>query len=181
MAATFDEQWAAIFAVEDAIADKVAQALTLRLTGADRERLAKRDTDWATAEGAFKRASSLNPDDVTARQRYALALAWFERFEEALRESTRAIELDPVSPLSGAQVGRILSFARRYDQSIRELEKTLALDPNFYTTRNVLGITYVVVGVADRAVAEFQRAIDSGNPEIASNPAHAYAVSGLER
>jgi eukaryotic-like serine/threonine-protein kinase len=43
-AAAFDEQWADIFAVEDAIAAKVAQALTLRLTGPDRERLAERDT-----------------------------------------------------------------------------------------------------------------------------------------
>jgi serine/threonine protein kinase/tetratricopeptide (TPR) repeat protein len=276
-AASFDESWAGIFAVEDAIADKVAQSLTLRLTGADRERLARRDTgsvgayqeymigrhfwnertaaglkrglahfekaielddkyalayagvadsyvgfatfrvqspkqayvkareaaikalklepelseaysalamvslyhdwDWGAAEGEFKRAISLNPEDATARQRYALALAWFERFEEALREIARARELDPVSPLFSSNVGQILYFAGRYGQAIQELEKALAVHPGFYQLRNGLGITYVLTGAYDRAIAEFQRAIGSGNPEVEANLAHAYAVS----
>jgi serine/threonine protein kinase/Flp pilus assembly protein TadD len=275
-AATFDEQWADIFAVEGAIADKVAQALTLRLTAADRERLAKRETgnvaayreylvgrhfwnqrtaaglkrglahfeqaieldqkyalayagvadsyvgfatfrvqspkeayvkareaaikalnmdpelseahsalamvslyhdwDWRTAEGEFRRAISLNPEDATARQRYALALAWFGRFDEALSEMARVSEVDPVSPLIRS-VGQILYFARRYDEAIRELEKALALDPNSSQVRNILGITYVLTGAFDEAIAEFQKAMESGNPEVQANLAHAFAVS----
>lgn len=276
-AQTFDDQWSDIFAVEDAIADKVAHALSLRLTTADRERLAKRDTrnvaayreymigrhfwsdrtaaglkrglahfetaieldekyalayagvadsyvgfatyrvqspkqayvkardaaikalqmdpalseahsalamvslyldwDWRAAEGEFRRAISLNPENTTARQRYALALAWFERFDESLGEMARAAELDPVSAMIATNIGQILYFARRYDQSIRELEKVLALDLNFYQTHNVLGITYVLASRFDEAIAEFQKVIDRGNPEVDANLAHAYAVS----
>ena len=40
-----------------------------------------------------------------------------------------------------------------------------------------LGIAYVLTGAYDQAIAEFQRATDSGNPEIEANLAHAYAVS----
>ena len=64
---------------------------------------------------------------------------------------------------------------------IRELETARALDPNFYQIRNVLGITYVLARAYDKAVAEFQKAIDSGNPEVTANLAHAYAVSGRTR
>jgi hypothetical protein len=43
--------------------------------------------------------------------RYTLALAWFERYEQAHREIARAIGLDPVSPLFRTNGGQILYFA----------------------------------------------------------------------
>jgi tetratricopeptide (TPR) repeat protein len=274
----FDHEWADIFTLENTIADKVAQALTLHLTRADRERLGRRETantaaykeyilgrhywnqrtaaglqrglaqfekavkldekyglayagiadsfvgfstyrvlppkeaypkardaaikalnidsglseahsalatvslyhdwDWEAAEGEFKRAISLNPDDSVAHQRYALALAWFGRFEDAHSEIARAMELDPVAPVFSANAGQILGFARLYDDAIQELEKGVALDPNFYATHNILGITYVLKGSFDKGIEEFQKAIPSGNPEVEANLAHAYAVSG---
>ena len=42
---TFDERWAEIVAIQDSISDQVARAAAVRLTGAQREQLAKRDTD----------------------------------------------------------------------------------------------------------------------------------------
>jgi len=89
----------------------------------------------------------------------------------------RATELAQVSPLISTGVGQILYFARRYDEATRELAKALAVDPNFYQTHNVLGITYVLTGAYDDAIAEFNRVIDSGNPEVEANLAHAYAAS----
>jgi len=139
------------------------------------------DWDWPAAERDFRRAISLNPDDATAHQRYALALAWFERFDQALREIARASELDPVSPLFSSNVGQIRYFARQYDQAIQELETARTLYPNFYQIRNGLGLTYVSARAYDKAFAEFQKAIDSGNPEVTANLAHAYAVSGRTR
>ncbi|HJQ25430.1 MAG TPA: winged helix-turn-helix domain-containing protein [Blastocatellia bacterium] len=48
-AETFDEPFTSIFAVQDSISERVAEALSLRLTGADRERLTRRYTENAEA------------------------------------------------------------------------------------------------------------------------------------
>jgi serine/threonine protein kinase/TolB-like protein/Flp pilus assembly protein TadD len=138
--------------------------------------------NWMAAERAFKRALALNPDDGTTRMRYAMALPYFERFDDALREIARARETDPLSLVISSNVGKILHLARRYDEAIEEHRKALVLDPNFWGTHNNLGLTYVVTGAYGQAVVEFQRAIDlSENSEAKANLAYAYAVSGRPR
>ena len=54
--------------------------------------------NWPDAERAFRRAVQLKPDNAEAHTRYALALAWFERFEEALAEIKQAGAVDPLLP-----------------------------------------------------------------------------------
>jgi serine/threonine protein kinase/tetratricopeptide (TPR) repeat protein len=138
--------------------------------------------NWPAAEIAFKRALALNPDDGTTHLRYALALPYFERFDDALREIARARQADPLSPVIGANVGKILHLARRYDQAIEEHRKALELDPNFFLTHNNLGLTFALTRAYEQAIAEFQRAIVlSDNSEAKANLAYAYAVSGRSR
>jgi TolB-like protein/tetratricopeptide (TPR) repeat protein len=135
--------------------------------------------DWVAAELAFKRALALNPNDGTTHLRYALALPYFDRADEALAEIARAQEADPLSPLIGANVGKILHLARRYGEAMEAHRKALALDPNFWVTHNNLGLTLALTGAYDQAIAEFQRAIDLGDsPEAKCNRAFAYAMSG---
>jgi serine/threonine protein kinase/tetratricopeptide (TPR) repeat protein len=135
--------------------------------------------NWVAAELAFKRALAFNPDDGTTHMRYALALPYFERFDEALAEIDRAREADPLSPLISSNVGKILHLARRYGEAIEEHRKALALDPNFWVGHNNLGLTLALTGAYDQAIAEFQRAIDLGDsPEAKANRAYAYAMSG---
>lgn len=52
------------------------------------------------------------------------------RFDEAVREGTRALELDQHSPVVGSQLGSVLYRARRYDQGIAVLQKRLEIEPN---------------------------------------------------
>lgn len=138
--------------------------------------------NWVAAESAFKRALELNPDDGTTHMRYALALPYFGRFDDALREITRAREADPLSPVISTNVGKILHLARRYGQAIEEHRKAVELDPNFGLTHNNLGLTLALTGRYEQAIAEFRRAIElSGNPEAKANLAYAYAVSGRPR
>jgi serine/threonine protein kinase/Flp pilus assembly protein TadD len=135
--------------------------------------------NWVAAELSFKRALALNPDDGTTHMRYALALPYFERFDDALGEIARAREADPLSPVISANVGKILHLARRYGQAIEEHRKALALDPNFWMTHSNLGLTFAVTRAYDQAIAEFQRAIDlSDSSEVKANLAYAYAMSG---
>ncbi len=108
-----------------------------------------------------------------------MALAYLERFDEALREIARAREADPLSPVISASVGQILYLARRYDQAIEEHRKALELDPNFWYTHLNLGLAFLVTRAYNQAIAEFRRAIDLGaNPQAKALLAYAYAVSG---
>jgi tetratricopeptide (TPR) repeat protein len=58
------------------------------------------DFDMAGSISEFQRAIALNPNYATAHHWYGngLLLA-LGRFEEAIAEGKRAIELDPLSPL----------------------------------------------------------------------------------
>ena len=138
--------------------------------------------NWAPAELAFKRALAFNPDDGTTHMRYALALPYFDRFDEALAEIARAREADPLSPLISTNVGKILHLARRYGEAIEAHRKALALDPNFWISHSNLGLTFALTRAYDQAIAEFQRAVDlSDSSEAKANLAYAYAVSGRSR
>jgi serine/threonine protein kinase/tetratricopeptide (TPR) repeat protein len=138
--------------------------------------------NWAAAERAFKRALELKPDDGTTHMRYALALPFFGRFDDALGEIARAREADPLSPVISGGVGEILFLARRYGSAVREHRKTLELDPNFWLNHHRLGLTYAVTGEYDLAIAEFYKAIDlSDNSGTKAYLAYAYAGAGRSR
>jgi len=63
------------------------------------------DWDWQTAEKEFRRAIELNPNYATAHHWYAEHLSWQGRFDDALRESERARQLDPLSLIIAADNG----------------------------------------------------------------------------
>jgi predicted Zn-dependent protease len=89
------------------------------------------------------------------------------RFDEALAEAKRAEELDPASPLIGADFGNVLLRARQYDQSIAQLNRVVTLDPNFWVSYWYLGMAYHGNGNYPEAVANYRKALTlSDNPWI---------------
>lgn len=88
--------------------------------------------DWQQSEIEFKRGIELNPG-------YALGHHWYSvnylspnaRFNEALKEMGKALELDPISLVVNMTVGLTHYYARDYDKAIIQLNKTLELDSNF--------------------------------------------------
>src|SRR6185369_15393141 len=90
--------------------------------------------------------------------------------DEALTEATRALELDPLSPVAKTRVGNILYCARRYDQAIAVFQKMLSLEPNFLPARIYLGLCYSMQGSYEKALAEFQQGLASApnNPDLIS-------------
>src|SRR6476646_3404609 len=117
------------------------------------------DLDMAGSISEFQRAIALNPNYATAHHWYGngplLALG---RFEEAIAEGKRAIELDPLSPIINADLGKNLYNARRYDEAIAQLRKTLEIDPTFYYTHYNLGIALQLKGDVRAAIAEYTKA-----------------------
>ncbi len=117
------------------------------------------DLDMAGSISEFQRAIALNPNYATAHHWYGngplLALG---RFEEAIAEGKRAIELDPLSPIINADLGQNLYAARRYDEAIAQLRKTLEIDPTFYYAHYNLGMALQRKGDVPAAIAEYTKA-----------------------
>jgi TolB-like protein/DNA-binding winged helix-turn-helix (wHTH) protein/Flp pilus assembly protein TadD len=94
------------------------------------------------AEKSFRRAIELNPNNAHAHMLYGYPLlAAGGRFEEALVENRRAVDLDPLSPSTSAALAEVLLLAGRYDDAIDQARKTIALNPR-------RGSGYVVQGRA---------------------------------
>ncbi|MCK4820141.1 tetratricopeptide repeat protein, partial [bacterium] len=116
------------------------------------------DRDWDGAEREFKRAISHNPTYVTAHTWYASEyLAIRARFDEAIEEITRALELDPLSLVSNRDLGMICYYARQYDQAIKALNKTIEIDPDFIHTHGLLGLVYLEKSMYEEALSELQK------------------------
>lgn len=89
------------------------------------------DWDWAGAEREYRRAIELNHNYATAHQWYAEFLSAMGRHEEAIREITRAEELDPMSIVVKSASGWVLLFAREYDRAIEACHKVIEMEPGY--------------------------------------------------
>ena len=103
------------------------------------------DWDWQTAEKEYRRAIELDPNYATAHHWYAEYLMWQGRFSEALTESERARQLDPLSLIIATDHGAILYFSRQYDRAIEQFRSVREMDPAF-PRAGLLGSAYVEKG-----------------------------------
>jgi serine/threonine protein kinase/Tfp pilus assembly protein PilF len=132
------------------------------------------DWDWTGAEKSFRRAIELNPNYPYAHYVYALLLSAVGRHTEAIRESTRALESDPVALLVNGVAGLIYCFAGQFETAEEQLRKTLQLDSNFMFAHWILGgLCLVPLGRYDEAIAELQKAI-----ALSGNVAHPRGLLG---
>jgi TolB-like protein/DNA-binding winged helix-turn-helix (wHTH) protein/tetratricopeptide (TPR) repeat protein len=138
------------------------------------------DFDWQAAEHGYQRAIALNPNYANAHHWYADLLSAMGRHQQAILESERARELDPLSPIINAWLGWRYYFARRYDQAIAQYRKALDLDPNFPPAHLVLGQAYEQKKLLKEATTELEQAVNlSGSGAIyLASLAHAYGVAG---
>jgi TolB-like protein/DNA-binding winged helix-turn-helix (wHTH) protein/Tfp pilus assembly protein PilF len=121
------------------------------------------DYDWKTAEKEYRRAIELDPDYATAHQWYAEFLSLQARFDEALAESERARQLDPLSLIIATDHGAILYFARQYDRAIEQFRSVFEMDPAF-PRAHLIVCAYVEEGRFEDAMADLEnwRRADGG-------------------
>src|SRR5262249_15852813 len=138
------------------------------------------DWDWPGAERELKRAIELNPNYATAHQWYSSHLEATGRMDEAIAESKKPHQPDPLSLSISATAGRTLYFRRRYEEATEQLGKALEMDPNFGLTHWILGMTYDQMARREEAIAECEKAVASSlvQPTALAALGHAYAVAG---
>jgi TolB-like protein/Tfp pilus assembly protein PilF len=135
------------------------------------------DYDWQTADKEFRRAIELNPNYATGHHWYAEHLAWLGRFDEALRESERARQLDPLSLIIATDNGAILYYSRQYDKAIAQFTAVRELDPGFPRTTMIFA-AYVQKGMFAEAEADIDKHMPGDNPWHWSSLAYTYGRVG---
>jgi TolB-like protein/Tfp pilus assembly protein PilF len=138
------------------------------------------DLRFVESEAEFRRAIQLNPNYATAHQWYGNSfLTSLGRFDEAIREGERSIQLDPLSLVINTDFGSTLVLARRYDEAIAQLRRTLTLDPNFAYAHWNLGVPLYLKGDVTAAISEFEKAASlDDDPYVEGLLGRAYAETG---
>jgi DNA-binding winged helix-turn-helix (wHTH) protein/tetratricopeptide (TPR) repeat protein len=138
------------------------------------------DWDWAAAESEFKRALQLNEHYVAAVRFYGHFLSNMGRHPEALRHARRALDLDPLSPVTNARMGQFLYQAREYGLAEGQLRNAIELEPSFWMAHLNLGKVYERRRSYTEAMAEFEKActLAPGNTEAKASLGYAFGASG---
>jgi len=100
-------------------------------------RLAARTQGSAAAGSFFSRAVQLAPGQASARQQHGLNLLLLGRIEEAKRELSEAVRLDPDDPDSLAHLAYCEIKLGEMDQARAHVRATLKHDPNHQLARQL--------------------------------------------
>lgn len=111
------------------------------------------DWDWTGAEQAYRQALALEPGLAIAHTRYGTYLSIMGRHDEAVREATLGVELDPVSNAARGQLSLVLNQAGRHQEAIAQAREAIALDPAFGVGYHRLIWALVGAGRTEEAIA----------------------------
>ncbi|HJU91415.1 MAG TPA: protein kinase [Pyrinomonadaceae bacterium] len=132
------------------------------------------------SEREFLRAIELNPNFATAHQWYAGAtLVATGRFDRAIAEGRRAVELDPMALIPNVELAAVYSYARRHDEAIAQLRRVIDMDPDWYLAHMLLCVVYGYKGQFAEAIAEGEKARRlNDDPAVLGYLAQSLALSG---
>ena len=141
------------------------------------------DWDWSAAEAEFKRANALEPNGEAGHSVYAAYLGDMGRFEEAISEMKKSLELDPLSVLWLMNLGLLYGEAGQPEKAIEQYRKVLEIDPKSADGHGSLGWVYDLQGNHTQAIAEWQEArrLSERDPSVVAGLGHAYATAGKSR
>jgi len=138
--------------------------------------------DWVNSEREFKIGIELNPNYATGRHWYSQWLLYNGNLDEAFREISLAVELDPVSQGILKDKGIHFYYNRQYDEAIDIGNKTLELDRSFVPAYRLLSLAYQGKGMFNKAIAENQRWGELTGNKVKTEVAlvQIYAAAGLK-
>jgi tetratricopeptide (TPR) repeat protein len=82
------------------------------------------------------------------------------RWADALTEMRKALELDPLNPMIGGDLGYDLISNRQYDEAIRHMQTALQLNSEDPDARIALSSAYEGKGMRAEALAEMDKALE---------------------
>jgi adenylate cyclase len=133
------------------------------------------DWDWKGSEEGLRHSLILNPNSAEAHDWLAQRLMAEGRFEEAIDESTRALQLDPLNYRLTTNLGVALYLQGSYEEAIRQSRVALELNPSHYKAHTLIGVSLQELGRHTQALAALQTA-GQANPADADTLAHTATV-----
>jgi serine/threonine-protein kinase len=117
------------------------------------------ERDWRGAAAGFDRALQINPRYVPSRYwKGVFCLLFVEGHkDDALRETARAVDLDPMATLPAYALGLVLICSGRYQDAVTCAERVLARDPSQAILYRVLGVAQLCLGLYEPAKAALER------------------------
>jgi serine/threonine-protein kinase len=141
-----------------------------------------REWDWTKAASGFNKALAINPNCVPAHYWKGL---WYHRLvkgetDDAIRETTRALELDPIAMVPAYALGVVLMNSGRYTDAIELCEPRIEKNPSQFLHYQVLGAAYQCVGRTGDAIATLEKGVSLANrhPWFIGELATTYALAG---
>lgn len=102
--------------------------------------------DWENAGREFRIGLELNPNYATGHHWYGEWLLFTGHPDEAIKEISLAVELDPVSQAILKDQGIYLYYTRQFKKGIEKAQQTLELDPEFFAAYRLLSLCYHGLG-----------------------------------
>ena len=114
--------------------------------------------NWKAAEENYLKALKLAPDNPDILYSLGGGLYFATgRWDDAIKNMKRCIELDPLKPLSHLNLGNILSHAGRFDEAIIYFKRALELNPQFQRAHLYSGRNFLLSGKNDLALKEMRQ------------------------
>jgi Tfp pilus assembly protein PilF len=134
--------------------------------------------DWAGSETEFQRALQLNPNDSATHREYAHLLQVQKRFDEAIAENRRAIDLAPLDILASIHLAWTYVDANEGAKAVEQGKHVLEMDPNFTGAYLLIALGYEEQGNWPEAISVYDRSREQYPTDYLPAMAYVYAVSG---
>jgi TolB-like protein/Tfp pilus assembly protein PilF len=207
----YDRQLEDVFAIQDEIAQSIAQALEVVLSEKEKRAIAKAPTtnveaydhylrgrqffyhmrrqSYKFARQMFQRAIEIDPAYARAYAGiadccsflYMYAESTEENLKEADASTRKALELDPDLAESHASRGLALTLNKRYDEAEQEFEKAVRLDPKLFEAYYFYGRASFQQGKLAKAAGLFEQAQRVKPDDYQTPGLLAMVYDGLER
>ena len=135
---------------------------------------------WDLADGEFRRALDLEPDNIPGNSLYGIFLTTRGRFEAAIKHGRRAADLEPTLGVILYTLAHTYFFAGRFDDAIQQHLHTLDIVRHYAISYASLLRAYAMkgaLGEAGRVLQEWE----SVSGSHASGPWRAYWLARCER
>jgi tetratricopeptide (TPR) repeat protein len=127
------------------------------------------DHDFAGYEREIELAVAANPNSSDAHRLNGLRLIYLGRFDEALAETQRGLEIEPLSPAANINYAYALFYSGRIDEGEAQTKKVIELAPDFWYSHFYLFNVYRLKRNYGQAVEELAQSKDLRNETEAAN------------
>ncbi|HEX5152585.1 MAG TPA: adenylate/guanylate cyclase domain-containing protein [Parafilimonas sp.] len=117
------------------------------------------DWNWPEARKYFQKALDINFNHAPAHYWYSLYLTTVERKpEDAIREGTKALELEPLTAVQYSLMAVVYLNAGRFEEALRSAEMAVLLDASSFLSYRYLGLSLAILKKFNEAIEALETA-----------------------